>query len=80
MTTIEEERANRLLNDPVFKETLDTLEQELKTTWYNSGIRENRSQRAIAGFSLRLLERIRTHITSIVETGEMARKLKEYHI
>ena len=44
MSTIEEERANRLLNDPVFKETLDALEQELKTTWYNSGIRETEAR------------------------------------
>ena len=79
MSTIEEERANRLLNDPVFKETLDALEQELKTTWYNSGIRETEA-RENCWLSLRLLERIRTHITSIIETGEMARKLKEYHI
>jgi hypothetical protein len=29
---------------------------------------------------LRLLERLRLHLTSIVETGEMAKKIKEYHI
>ena len=79
MSKIEEERANRLLNDPIFKETLDTLEQEIKTTWYHSGIRETEA-REHCWLSLRLLERIRTHIISIVETGEIARKIKEYHI
>ena len=79
MPTIQEERANRLLNDPIFKETLDTLEQEIKTTWYHSGIRETEA-REHCWLSLRLLERIRTHIISIVETGEIARKIKEYHI
>ena len=79
MATIQEERANRLLNDPLFKETLDTLEEELKSTWYHSGIRETEA-REHCWLSLRLLERIRTQITSIVETGEIARKLKEYHI
>ena len=79
MSTIKEERANRLLNDPLFKETLDTFEEELKSTWYHSGIRETEA-REHCWLSLRLLERIRTQITSIVETGEIARKLKEYHI
>lgn len=79
MSTIQEERANRLLNDPIFKETLDALEEELKNTWYNSSIRETEA-REHCWLSLRLLERIRTHITSIVETGKIARKIKEYHI
>ena len=79
MATIQEERAHRLLNDPIFKETLDTLEEELKTTWYNSGITVTEA-REHCGLSLRLLARIRTHIASIVETGEIARKIKEYHI
>ena len=30
--------------------------------------------------SMRLLERVRLHLSSIVETGEMAKKVKEYRI
>jgi hypothetical protein len=33
-----------------------------------------------AWLSLRLLERIKLHLTSIVETGEMAKKMSEFKI
>lgn len=72
-------RANHLLQDKLFKETLQTLEKDIKDTWYNSSIKdiETREQ---CWLSLRLLERIRTHLTSILETGEIAKRIKEYRI
>jgi len=74
-----ENRARNLLNDPLYNEAFDTLAEELHNTWYNSSVTEVES-REQAWLSLRLLERLRLHLTSIVETGEMAKKLKEYHI
>jgi len=74
-----ENRAKNLLNDPLYNEAFDALAEELHNTWYNSSVKEVES-REQAWLSLRLLERLRLHLTSIVETGEMAKKLKEYHI
>ena len=76
---LREEKANRLLSDPLFNEALDTLESDIKDTWFNTGVLDNEA-REQCWLSLRLLERIRLHLTSIIETGEMAKKLQEYHI
>ena len=72
-------RANNLLQDKLFNETLQTLEKDIRDTWYNSSTQdvETREQ---CWLSLRLLERIRPHLTSILETGEIAKRIKEYRI
>ena len=72
------EHAKRLLNDPLYNESFDKLAESIFNTWANSGVNDVDS-REQCWLSLRLLERIRLHLTSIVETGEMAENLKEYH-
>ncbi len=80
MIDIERERhAKNLLQDTLLQESFDTLEKNLQDTWNNSGVHDV-DTREQCWLSLRLLERIRLHLTSIIETGEMAKKLKEYHI
>jgi len=74
-----EEQARSLLNDKLYNEAFDQLAENLHNTWYNSSVNDVES-REQAWLSLRLLERLRLHLTSIVETGEMAKKIKEYHI
>ena len=76
---LREEHARRILNDKLFVEAFETLEKNLLDSWKSSGGSELEAREQI-WLSLRLLERIRLHITSIVETGDMAKKLKEYHI
>ena len=74
-----EEHAKSLLNDPLYNEAFDQLGESIFNTWANSSVQDVES-REQCWLSLRLLERLRLHLTSIVETGEMAEKLKEYHI
>ena len=76
---IREEQAKRLLNDELFNEAFSTLEKNLLDSWNSSGVSEVEAREQI-WLSLRLLERIRLHLTSIVETGDMAKKLREYQI
>lgn len=76
---LREEHAKRLLSDKLFVEAFDILEKNLLNSWHSSGVSELDAREQI-WLSLRLLERIRLHLTSIIETGEMAKKLKEYHI
>ena len=76
---IREEQAKRLLNDELIKEAFSTLEKNLLDSWNSSGVSEVEAREQI-WLSLRLLERIRLHLTSIVETGDMAKKLREYQI
>ena len=56
-----------------------SLEKNLQDTWNNSGVHDV-DTREQCWLSLRLLERIRLHLTSIVDTGDMARKIEEYQI
>jgi hypothetical protein len=74
-----EQQAKNLLNDPLYNEAMDKLGESLFNTWVNSGVKEVES-REQCWLSLRLLDRIRLHLTSIIETGEMAEKIKEYHL
>ena len=76
---LREEKAKRLLNDPLLKEAFDTLEKSLYDTWCHSSVKEV-DVREQTWLSMSLLERVRLHLSSIVETGEMAKKVKEYRI
>tara|TARA_R100001480_G_scaffold142912_1_gene140548 strand:+ start:179 stop:421 length:243 start_codon:yes stop_codon:yes gene_type:complete len=74
-----EAQAKRLLEDTLFKEAFDTLEKDIMDTWSSTGIDDGRA-RETCWLSIRLLSRIKVHLTSIVETGEMAKKLQEYQL
>tara|TARA_R110002050_G_scaffold161789_2_gene291522 strand:+ start:123 stop:362 length:240 start_codon:yes stop_codon:yes gene_type:complete len=73
-----EEEAKRLLQNELFVEAFDTLEKELLLSWSRTGSADV-SQRESCWLATRLLERIKSHITSIVETGHMAKVLEKQH-
>ena len=73
-----EEQAKRLLSEPLLVEAFTELEKNLKNTWEFSSVGDIEAREQV-WLSLRLLERVRLHLTSI-ETGEMARIQKEQHI
>jgi phosphate uptake regulator len=73
-----EQRAKRLLDDPLFVEAFDTLEKELLLNWSRTSSSDV-SQRESCWLATRLLERIKAHITSIVETGHMAKVMEKQH-
>ena len=71
-------RANALLSDPLFNEAFEVLRKELLGQWEQSGS-QNTDQRESIWLAIRLLEKIKGHITSIVETGHMAKVLEKQH-
>ena len=73
-----EEEAKRLLQNELFVEAFDTFEKELLLSWSRTGSADV-SQRESCWLATRLLERIKSHITSIVETGHMAKVLEKQH-
>tara|TARA_R110000744_G_scaffold195851_1_gene314982 strand:+ start:168 stop:407 length:240 start_codon:yes stop_codon:yes gene_type:complete len=73
-----EEEAKRLLEHELFIEAFDTLEKELLLSWSRTGSNDV-NQRESCWLATRLLERVKAHITSIVETGHMAKILEEQH-
>ena len=76
---LRESRAKNLLSDELFNEAFTTLETDIKDTWYRTSLNDTEA-REQAWLSLRLLERIRLHLTSIVESGDMARKLGKHQL
>ena len=74
-----EARAKSLLSDELFNEAFTTLETDIKDTWYRTSLNDTKA-REQAWLSLRLLERIRLHLTSIIESGDMTRKLGKHQL
>ncbi len=73
-----EEEAKRLLENKLFVEAFETLEKELLSNWSRTSSTDV-SQRESCWLAMRLLERIQSHIKSIVETGHMAKVMEKQH-
>ena len=73
-----EEEAKRLLGNELFVEAFETLEKELLLSWSRTSSTDVR-QRESCWLAMRLLERIQSHIKSIVETGHMAKVMEKQH-
>jgi len=71
-------QAKNLLKNELLTEAFETLRIELLGQWEQSGS-HNIDQRESIWLAVRLLEKIRGHITSIVETGHMAKILEKQH-
>ena len=73
-----EARAKNLLQNELFNEAFEVLRKELLGQWEQSGS-QHTDQRESIWLAIRLLEKIKGHITSIVETGHMAKVLEKQH-
>ena len=73
-----EARAKNLLQNELFNEAFEVLRNELLGQWEQSGS-QHTDQRESIWLAIRLLEKIKGHITSIVETGHMAKVLEKQH-
>ena len=71
-------RAKNLLQNELFNEAFEELRNELLSQWEQSGS-QHTDQRESIWLAIRLLEKIKGHITSIVETGHMAKVLEKQH-
>lgn len=65
------EQAARLLNEPLIAEAFATIEQELTEQWQNSPARDQEGREKL-WLSLKLLHRVRGHLTNVMETGQIA--------
>ena len=73
-----ERRAQSLINDPLLKESFDVLKEDLMNRWNHSGSTDLEARESI-WLAMRLLDRIHGHISSIVETGRMAKMMEKQH-
>ena len=75
---LREEKANRILTDPLYQEAFDVLKEDLMNRWNHSGSTDLEARESI-WLAIRLLDRIDGHIKSIVETGQMNKILEKQH-
>ena len=73
-----EQKANNLLNNPLFNEAFEVLRKDLMDRWEASGSTELEARESI-WLAMRLLDRLHGHIKSIVETGHMNKMLDKQH-
>ena len=73
-----ERRAKALMSAPLFLESFDELKKELLGQWEHSGSTDIDARESI-WLAIRLLDRIHSHIQSIIETGHMAEVLDKQH-
>ena len=71
-------RAKYLLDDPLLKEAFDGLKEDLMNRWSHSGSTDLEARESI-WLAMRLLDRIRSHLISIIETGQMNKILDKQH-
>ena len=73
-----ERRAQSLINDELLNEAFTLLKEDLMNRWSNSGSTDLEA-RSSFWLAMLLLDRIRGHLTSIVETGQMNKILDKQH-
>jgi len=73
-----ERRAQALVDDELLNEAFDTLKEDLMNRWSNSGSTDLEARESI-WLAMRLLDRIRSHLISIIETGQMNKILDKQH-
>ena len=75
---LREEKANRILTDPLYQEAFDVLKEDLMNRWQHSGSTELEARESI-WLAMRLLDKLHGHIKSIVETGHMNKVMSQQH-
>ena len=71
--------ADRLLRDDLLTEAFDTLERVYVEQWAGSPVRDAEARERIWAH-LQALRQVRTHLRTVAETGELARRqLDELH-
>ena len=66
------EHAAQLLNDELLQEAFAFTEQELTRQWQNSPARDHEGREKL-WLSLKLLQRVHGHLSSVLETGKFAK-------
>jgi hypothetical protein len=65
------EQAKRLLEDPLLQEAFTAVDRALRDTWSATGD-DATDERERLWLMLKLLERVRTYLSQVLETGKLA--------
>jgi hypothetical protein len=65
------EQAKRLLEDPLLREAFATVDTALRDAW-SATADDATDRRERLWLMLKLLDRVRTHLSQVLETGKLA--------
>jgi CTP:phosphocholine cytidylyltransferase-like protein len=65
------QRAKQLLNDPLLKEAFEYLSDQYKTEIFNTSYNDH-DQRQVLWMAYNMLDKIKGHLVSVMETGKLA--------
>ena len=65
------QRAKQLLDDPLLKEAFEYLTEQYKTEIFNTSYNDH-DQRQVIWMAYNMLDKIKGHLVSVMETGKLA--------
>jgi len=65
------QRAKQLLDDPLLKEAFEYLNEQYKTEIFNTSYNDH-DQRQVLWMAYNMLDKIKGHLVSVMETGKLA--------
>ena len=65
------QRAKQLLDDPLLKEAFKYLSDQYKTEIFNTNYNDH-DQRQVLWMAYNMLDKIKGHLVSVMETGKLA--------
>jgi CTP:phosphocholine cytidylyltransferase-like protein len=65
------QRAKQLLDDPLLKEAFEYLSDQYKTEIFNTNYNDH-DQRQVLWMAYNMLDKIKGHLVSVMETGKLA--------
>jgi CTP:phosphocholine cytidylyltransferase-like protein len=65
------QRAKQLLDDPLLKEAFEYLSDQYKTEIFNTSYNDH-DQRQVLWMAYNMLDKIKGHLVSVMETGKLA--------
>jgi len=65
------QRAKQLLDDPLLKEAFEYLSEQYKSEIFNTSYNDH-DQRQVLWMAYNMLDKIKGHLVSVMETGKLA--------
>jgi CTP:phosphocholine cytidylyltransferase-like protein len=65
------QKAKRLLDDPLLKEAFEYLSEQYKSEIFNTSYNDH-DQRQVLWMAYNMLDKIKGHLVSVMETGKLA--------
>lgn len=70
------DKARQILENPVFKDSIDKLKKLYSTSLFNTGVNENETREKL-WLAYHIVQKVEQNIQEILDTGKLAKKQLE---